>query len=552
MLMNPGGAVNVRQAGLEEGRARDLLILTLAGLALFVWRLGSHDLWPPDEPRFALVAREMWQRADYAVLSLDDRLYTDKPPLFFWAINGFGRLLGGVDEWAARLPSAVAGLLALFLTYWLGASLYERRTGLYGALVCATSVQIVERARWASIDMTLNLFVLSAVVLLWRSWTAPERAPWVVRGAWILMGLATLAKGPVGLLLPLLAVLPAMLLERDLLAVRRVFLPSGIALYLAVTLAWFGIFAHRVGAAFAVQVLVHQNVERYVDAWNSRHPVWYYLWRFPAGFFPWSLAFPWGIAQGYAPEEAPHRRSVRFLVTWIVAILVFFSLSTGKRGVYIIPLYPAASILVGRLLAQAGAPGSTGGRAARRRLLPPLALWIACGALLAIGLPFLARARFPSLAPVAAIVGLSLLGGGIASCVLVRRRGGAGAPACLAVSAGIALLVVVGAAVPRVNAYQNIKGFAEQVKARLDPGARFATTEQKRDAWVFYTGRFAEPLDTPERVLAYLALPGQRDLLIEEGKLQEVRAALPAGVVEILRGRVGSQEYHLLERASAP
>src|SRR5439155_22135632 len=149
------------------------------------------------------------------------------------------------------------------------------------------------------------------------------------------------------------------------------------------------------------------------------------------------------------------------------------------------------------------------------------------------------------------IVGLSLLGGGIASCVLVRRRGGAGAPACLAVSAGIALLVVVGAAVPRVNAYQNIKGFAEQVKARLDPGARFATTEQEKDAWGFYTGRFAEPLDTPERVLAYLALPGRRDLLIEEGKLQEVRAALPAGVVEILRGRVGSQEYHFPAPAAA-
>ena len=550
--MNPGVAVNVRRAGLEDGPVRDLLILALAGLALFVWRLGSHDLWPPDEPRFALVAREMWQRADYAVLSLDDRLYTDKPPLFFWAVNGFGRLLGGIDERAARLPSAVAGLLALLLTYRLGTSLYERRTGLYAALVFATSVQIVERARWASIDMTLNLFILSAVVLLWRSWTAPERAPWVVRGAWILMGLATLAKGPVGLLLPLLAVLPAMLLERDLRAVGRVVVPSGIALYLAVTLSWFGVFAHRLGLGFALKVLVHQNVERYVDAWNSRHPAWYYLWRFPAGFFPWSLVFPWGIAQGCAPEEARHRRSVVFLVTWIVAIFVFFSFSTGKRGVYIIPLYPAASILVGRLLAQAGAPETCGGREARRRLLPPLALWIAFGALLAFGLPLLARVRFPSLAPVAGIMGLALLAGGSASCALVRRRGGAGAPACLAASAGIALLVVVGAAVPRVNAYQNIKGFAAQVKARLEPGARFATTEQKRDAWVFYTGRFAEPLDTPESVLAYLALQGPCDLLIEEDKLREVRAVLPAGVVEILRGRVGSQEYHLLHRASRP
>ena len=151
-----------------------LLLLTAAGLLVFFWRLGSHDLWPPDEPRFALVAREMWTRGDYSVLSLNNHLYTDKPPLFFWAINGFGRLLGGIDEWAARLPSAVAALLALLLIERLGGWLYDRKTGFVAALVFATSLQIVERGRWASIDMTLNLFVLSAVLLFWRGRARPE------------------------------------------------------------------------------------------------------------------------------------------------------------------------------------------------------------------------------------------------------------------------------------------------------------------------------------------------------------------------------------------
>src|SRR2546426_8098633 len=146
---------------------RRLALLLGAGFVLFFWRLGSHDLWPPDEPRFALVAKEMWARGDYSVLSLNNHLYTDKPPLFFWAINGFGRLLGGIDEWAARLPSAVSAVLAILLIERLGAWLYDRRTGLLAALVFATSLQILERGRWASIDMTLNLFVLSAIVLLW-------------------------------------------------------------------------------------------------------------------------------------------------------------------------------------------------------------------------------------------------------------------------------------------------------------------------------------------------------------------------------------------------
>src|SRR2546426_3217914 len=140
--MDVHGTVNARER-------RRLAILLFAGLGLFFWRLGSHDLWPPDEPRFALVAKEMWMRGDYSVLSLDDHLYTDKPPLFFWAINAFAFLRGGVDEWSARLPSATASLLALFLVARLGEWLYDRRTGLYAALVFATASEILVPARWA-------------------------------------------------------------------------------------------------------------------------------------------------------------------------------------------------------------------------------------------------------------------------------------------------------------------------------------------------------------------------------------------------------------------
>src|SRR6266481_1048218 len=216
--MDAHGTVNARER-------RRLALLLFAGLALFFWRLGSHDLWPPDEPRFALVAKEMWMRGDYSLLSLDNHLYTDKPPLFFWAINGFARRLGGIDEWAARLPSAVSTLLALFLIERLGAWLYDRRTGLLAALVFATSLQILERGRWASIDMTLNLFVLSAIVLFWLGRARRDREGVLNAAAWIMMGVATLAKGPVGLVLPILAIVPWALLQRDFRFARRVVSP---------------------------------------------------------------------------------------------------------------------------------------------------------------------------------------------------------------------------------------------------------------------------------------------------------------------------------------
>jgi 4-amino-4-deoxy-L-arabinose transferase-like glycosyltransferase len=550
--MDAHGTVNARER-------RRLALLLFAGLVLFFWRLGSHDLWPPDEPRFALVAKEMWMRGDYSVLSLDNHLYTDKPPLFFWAINGFARLLGGIDEWAARLPSAVSTLLALFLIERLGAWLYDRRTGLLAALVFATSLQILERGRWASIDMTLNLFVLSAIVLFWLGRARRDREGVLIAAAWIMMGVATLAKGPVGLVLPILAIVPWALLERDFRFARRVVSPPGILLYLLVTLSWFGVFAWRLGFRYAIWVLMHQNVERYVGAWNSTHPVWYYLWRFPVGFFPWIVFLPWAVAHAVSPQEREHRSAAVFLLSWAAAIFLFFSFSTGKRGVYIIPLYPAAAILVARLLARAWrsapAEGETRGSddeaalpEAARRLRVPLFAWAGITLLVTAALVLMARRRYPELLATAAALGLVFAAGAVAASVLHARGRTAGALTCLFASLVLVVLISTETLLPWANRRANIRGFASQVKERLVPGAAFATTEEKRDAWVFYTDRFAEEADTPEAIALYLGRPGPRQLLIEDELLKAVDPAALSGVIEVLRGTVSGQGYHLLQK----
>jgi 4-amino-4-deoxy-L-arabinose transferase-like glycosyltransferase len=524
-----------------------ILILLFVGAPLFFWRLGSHDLWPPDEPRFALVAREMRERADPIVLSVDGGLYTDKPPLFFWAINAFASLRGGaVDEWAARLPSACASLLSLGLVLILGTWLYDERSGLLAALVFALSPQIAERARWASIDMTLNLFVLGAIVMLWRARARPCRAGPSLRCAWLLMALATLAKGPIGVLLPLLAILPVLWIEGDRPAVRRLFLPSGVLLFLAIVLAWLLPWAVRLGAGRAAGIVWHQTGERYVDAWNGRHPVWYYLWQFPANFFPWILFLPTAVALAFSARERSRRSAAIFLVAWIAAIFLFFSFSTGKRALYIIPLYPAASILVGHLLAR-GAAGEEAGPA-RRRLLGPLVVWASLAPLLAAALPILARRRFPELVPASAAIGGLLLAGAWAGLMglLLGRRAMVGP--CLAASMLAAYLVIVGFVQPWIDRYENIAPFAREVRASLDPGVPFSTTEQKREAWVFYTRRLSEILDTDPQVIDYLSRPGPRDLLIEDGRLESLRGALPDGLVERARGRVSGQRYVLVRR----
>lgn len=540
--MEPAEPVN------DAAAWRPLALLLAAGALLFFWRLGSNDLWPPDEARFALVAREMLERGDPILLSHNNHLYTEKPPLFFWAIGLCALPFGGVNEWAARLPSAAASLLSLVLVYLLGSRLYDRRTGFLGAIVFATACQIAIRARWASIDMLLNLLVLGAILLLWAAAGGGRTAAWRLRAAWVLMGLATLAKGPVGMVVPLLAVVTPLLLLRRFRAARRTFQPSGIALCLLVIGLWFVPFALRLGPLSALEVALHQNVDRYVDAWNTRQPIWFYLWRFPAGFLPWSVFLPWGIAQVLAPEERPRREAAVFLLAWIAAVLLFFSLSTGKRGVYVIPAYPAAALVVGRLLSRSIESG-TEGEPARRRLRPPLLAWTGMTVVLAAAAPILALRKESSLVPPAAAVAGCFLAGAVAAAWMQARGRHLKAVQVLAGSHVLACVLTVGLLVPWVDRHKRIRTFATEVKARLHPAGEFGATQQKRDAWVFYTGRFAAVLDTPGSVEAFLGAAGPRDLLIEASELRRVRDRLPPDAEVIWRGRVAGDEYYLLHRA---
>jgi 4-amino-4-deoxy-L-arabinose transferase-like glycosyltransferase len=353
------------------------------------------------------------------------------------------------------------------------------------------------------------------------------------------MGLGTLAKGPVGLLLPILSTAPAALLDREARpAVRRMFPPAGIAIFLGVVGAWYLPFILRVGPAVAFgEVLWHQNVDRYMEAWNATHPAWFYLWRFPIGFFPWIVFLPAAIGGAFSAAEHDRRRAAVILTVWALAILVFFSFSSAKRGVYIIPAYPAVSILVGRLLAEGG-----------RRLRSALLVWTPIAALLAVTVPILAGRRAPELAAIGAAIGAIFLAGASLAW-LAQRRGRAGPAAGVLIGSILLVhLAAIGRLVPWVDRHQNIRATAEAVRARLDPGAVFATTEQKHDAWVFYTGREAVFLDDPPAALRFLQEPGPRQVLIEEAELAPIRDRLPEGVVEVMRGRVGTQAYFLLRR----
>src|SRR6185295_7164172 len=221
---------------LSEPRRRDLLILALLGGLLFLPGLGRRDLWNPDEARYAEVAREMRLAGSWAVPLLNGEVYSQKPPLLFWSIAFFGSLTGGLDETAARLPSALAAIGALLLVYRLGERLFGRRAAWMAAAAFITCFRLLWQGRFGQIDMLLTALVALGVWFWVRGYT--EGRPRLYLLFFAAAGLATLAKGPVGLLPPLLSILAFLGITRNGGEIKRMRIGLGLLLWAAVVLAW--------------------------------------------------------------------------------------------------------------------------------------------------------------------------------------------------------------------------------------------------------------------------------------------------------------------------
>src|SRR5262249_45478491 len=383
-------------------RTRRLLLVLALGALLYLPGLGREILRHPLEAKYALAAREMVRGGPWLVAHLFGRIYPDKPPLYFWATAGVAEARGGrLDEVSARLPAVVGGLASLVLTLALGEALFGARAGLPSAAVLATSGLFFWYARQGHPDQFLVAGVTLACLGLWQSFThpaGPRRTAWIAC-AYAAMGLAVMSRGRLGLVLPLLGAASSLGLTGPLRAVpRRLGLWPGIPVFLAVVLAWYGPAVTRHGVGYLRETIVHQQVERYARSWVHRGPWYQYFGDFATGFLPWSLFVPgalvlawqaWRAVRGdlQRTRAAGHMPDARgtapflFPLCWFVSGFGFFSLSTGKRAAYLLPLYPAAALLVGWMWTRAIAESKGG-----RWLSIPVAILAGIAALLAAAL----------------------------------------------------------------------------------------------------------------------------------------------------------------------
>nr|WP_315253091.1 glycosyltransferase family 39 protein [uncultured Duganella sp.] len=334
------------------------VVWTLVAVFAIVWLyvLGIRSLVPPDEGRYAEMAREMWASGDWITTRLNGIKYFEKPPLQTW-MNALTFGLLGVGEWQARLWTGLCGLGGVLFTGYAGQRVFGARAGFYAAVVLGSSLFWIASGQVNSLDMGLTgmmTLALGALLLAQRDGaTAGEQRHWMLL-CWAGMALAVLAKGLIGIVLPGAVLVIYSALARDLAIWKRLHLGKGLLLFFAIAAPWFVLVALK-NPEQPHFFFIHEHWERFFLKTHHREGPWYYfLLLLIPGVMPWLGVLPQALWNGARRDAQATFQPKLLLLVWVAFITFFFSYSSSKLPGYILPVYPALALLLGVYLE--GAP----------------------------------------------------------------------------------------------------------------------------------------------------------------------------------------------------
>jgi len=433
-------------------------ILLLAAL-LFICNIWGYDLWAPDEPFFGEGAREMVVDGQWLVTHVNGKVNTHKPPFFFWLIAILSLPFGRVLSLTARLPSALASLGTVAMILRLGRRMSSERTAVLAAFVLATSYMFWDKARSVQIDavMCCLIWVALSAFAFWRAGDLDGRRAGLV--FWAAGALAVLAKGPVGLLLPLGIALMTLAVDREIGRWRNFAPFSGPLLFALICGAWVAAATLWGPAEYSVWGALREHfVDRGLHGMHHAQPWWYYAKVLPPQLLPWTYLIPGALVLAWKRRN----RDDRFLLVTVIFVVLFFSISTEKRTLYVLPAFPAFALMtarfVGAVLGWDEAP------AISRR-------WLTAGQSLLAGLLILLGAAAPFAAqrvdevPAWVIYALAsvLLATGLTTLWAVVKRNLFAATVLPAAGFAAAYLLVAAVVLPMADAFKSSRAFAEVI-----------------------------------------------------------------------------------------
>jgi 4-amino-4-deoxy-L-arabinose transferase-like glycosyltransferase len=535
----------------------DVLWLLAFGLLLMATGLGLRDPWPPDEPRYALVAQDMLRSGDFLFPRIGGDLYGDKPPFFFWLVAAATALTGSLRV-GFLLPSLLGGLGTVLLAYDLVRRARGREAGFATGLVLLLTFQFVWQARQAQIDGVLCfLTTLSLYGLMRHLCLGPARG-WFLLG-WAAAGIGVITKG-VGFL-PLLALIPfAVLVRRRWRAAVPRIGALGVAGLVCMLLAigvWFVpmMIASSAGGdllAYRNEILFHQTVARFADAWHHHAPVYYYVVKIiPLYWLPLIALTPWLVPR-WRQAFRDRDTLTAVLLAWVVIVVLFFTLSAGKRTLYVLPAVPALAMAAGAWLPEllrARGPGRLA-----FGLASLLTLVVVAATAVLIARPARAEhvAQVYGMQPVLPLALLSVWCVAVLV-VCVRRREGWLAYAGVLTS----MLVFTGAVVyPGLNAARSARAFTariEQAAAGVRELGLVQPKEQyllqiRRPVYNFGHARWRDKDGEAADAARWLAADPSRALVMHK-RIRE-RCFVGASAVDL--GKANNQHWFLVTGAPDP
>lgn len=328
-----------------------LALFLLAGF-LFFFNLPSVSLWAPDEPREATIARNILETGDYLVPIFNGKPLPWKPLLFHWLILIPSHVAGEVNEFTARLPSVFSALFLLLSFYLFLLHFRGRSTALASCFVLLTNYLFVRQARFSTIDMTLTFLICLSSIFIYRGTVFEEKRKVSYALFYVFAALSVLAKGPVGIVLPLLIAVLFLILEGQVHLMKKLFHPLNLLLFLMIALPWYVLVCVKEGKDFAYEFLIRQNFTRFTNAFDHVQPFYFYVHEILTHFFPWSLLLPAASLYffRFIRKQKAQNSSLsfeKFMIVWCLTVFIFYSLSKSKRIAYILPMFPPLSFFIG-------------------------------------------------------------------------------------------------------------------------------------------------------------------------------------------------------------
>ena len=435
-------------------------ILLLAAL-LFICNIWGYDLWAPDEPFFGEGAREMVVDGQWLVSHVNGVVHNHKPPLFFWLIAILSLPLGRVTSLTARLPSVLASLGTVAMTLRLGRRWSTERTAVLASFILATTYMFWDKARTVQIDAVLCCLIWVALSAFeaWRAGDLEGRRAGLI--FWTAGALAVLAKGPVGLLLPLGIAVVTLALDRELGRWREFAPLSGPLIFALICGTWATAATFWGPTGYSVWGALKEHfIDRGIHGMHHEQPWWYYAKVLPPQLLPWTFLIPGALLLAWRRRD----RTDRFLLVTVIFIVLFFSVSTEKRTLYVLPAFPAFALLtarfIGAVIGWEDAP-----RISQRWLTMGQSTLAALLTLLGVAAPVAAQRIEAIPAWMVWVLALLLIASGAATFIAVGRKRLLTATLLPAAGIGAAYLFIAIIVFPMADAFKSGREFAEKINA---------------------------------------------------------------------------------------